>query len=78
MAFSDDSVAFIDRLPSIFKTTYTPSFLPNAWTPKPQNQPEPMDWIPMCEGHVWIGQEPAEASQPIRKNKVLLSAPQVL
>lgn len=32
----------------------------------------------MCEGYVWIGRKPAKASQPIQRNKVLLSAPQVL
>ena len=31
----------------------------------------------MCEGHVWIGWKPAEASQQIHKYKVLLSAPLV-
>lgn len=66
----------IDTQSSIFKTTSIPPFLgPNARTPKPQNHPEPMDWIPMCEGHVWIGRKPVGASQPTYKNKVLLSAP---
>lgn len=31
----------------------------------------------MCEGHVWIGWKPAEASQQIHKYKVLLSTPLV-
>lgn len=46
--------------------------------PKPQSHSEPMDWISVCEGHVWIGLKPAKVSQPIGMNKVLLSAPREL
>lgn len=57
-----------------FNKSYHPFFSnrlpgPKARTPKPQNRPEPMGWIPMCEGHVWIGRKTAEGSQQIHRTK---------
>lgn len=68
------SVQPIDMPPSFFKTTLiTVPTNPNLKIIQSQ-------WAesPMCESHVWIGWKPAEFSQLIRKNKVLLSAPLVL